>query len=78
MSDDADKILCEFVKNRREVIRLTAETFKGQALFSLRIWARYDDGTIRPTRQGLSVRPELFPDLVAGLSKAAQSQQGGA
>jgi hypothetical protein len=78
MSDDASKVIFEMTKNRREVIRLTAETFKGQALISLRLWAKYDDGTIRPTRQGLSIRPELFPDLVEGLNKAAQTTQGGA
>jgi Transcriptional Coactivator p15 (PC4) len=78
MMDADSKIVFELTKNRREVIRLTTESYKGQALMSLRIWARYEDGTIRPTRQGLSVKPELFADLVAGLSKATQSNQGGA
>jgi hypothetical protein len=55
--DDDSKVLFELPKNRREVIRLTTETFKGQALISLRIWATYSPGDTRPTRQGLSVRP---------------------
>jgi hypothetical protein len=76
--DKDSKVLFELRKNAREVIRLTAETFKNQSLLSLRLWAVYGPSDVRPTRNGFSIRPELFPDLVAGLSKASQTNQGGA
>ena len=74
----SDRIVFEIPKNRREVIRLTRDTYKGHMLFSLRIWVIYGEGDIRPTKAGISIRPELLPDLLAGLQKAALSHQGGA
>lgn len=61
-------------KNSREVIRITAEHFKGRDIINFRVWYRDDAGDMRPGKQGLAFRAELLPAFMAALD---QVHQGG-
>ncbi|MFC5068897.1 transcriptional coactivator p15/PC4 family protein [Flaviflagellibacter deserti] len=67
----SDIIVAEFQKNSREDFRVAVGEFKGHALAHVRAWARKDDGTVIPTKNGLSLRLHQIPDLIRALEKAA-------
>lgn len=62
-------------KNARETIRITAETFKGHDIISLRVWYRDELGEMRPGKQGIAFRVDLLPAIMEALG---QARQGGA
>jgi hypothetical protein len=52
--------------------------FKGRRYADLRVFYRDDDGELKPTRKGVCVSPELWPDFVRGIEKlGAQLQECG-
>ena len=70
-----ERIIGEFAKNSREVVRVVVGEFKGHQLCHVRIWATAPDGALIPTRAGVAIRLELVPELVEMLH---QANKGGA
>lgn len=59
-------------KNAREEFRVSLDQVHGLTLVNIRVW--YDaDGEMRPGKQGIAVRPEMLPDLLTALGKAAET-----
>ncbi|WP_306753860.1 transcriptional coactivator p15/PC4 family protein [Paracoccus actinidiae] len=56
-------------KNSREVIRITAEHFKGRDIINFRVWYRDDAGEMRPGKQGLAFRTDLLPAVLKALGQ---------
>lgn len=55
-------------KNTREEIQFSLVEFKGVDLCDLRVFVPGDGDPIA-TKKGLSFRPALLPDIIAGLQK---------
>jgi|GEM_PF-2369045 len=52
-------------------VRVSLDTIKGVQLVDMRVFAPFTASNIlMPTKVGLSVRPELLPDLIDALTKA--------
>jgi hypothetical protein len=54
------------------VIRIQRTEYRGYPLVDVRYWARdYRSGVLNPTKQGLSIRLEQFPEFLAAINGAA-------
>ncbi|MFT3986309.1 transcriptional coactivator p15/PC4 family protein [Aestuariivirga sp.] len=57
-------------KNSREEVRISRESYRGHELVNVRTWYRADDdGTMKPGKQGLAVKAEKLPELIAALQQ---------
>jgi hypothetical protein len=65
------KEIAKIGKNTEEEILVQLTNFKGYDLVDLRVWAKTITGeTGKPTRKGLTVKPELLPELIEALKEA--------
>jgi hypothetical protein len=55
-------------KNSRESIVVSETEYKGNKYVDVRVFYKDTDGTLKPTRKGVSLRPEKVAELVAALS----------
>lgn len=60
-------------KNSREEIRVTLDEFRGHHLVNIRVFYDAGDGEMKPGKQGIAVKVELFPELLAALGAAEKS-----
>ena len=60
-----ERIIHEFPKNEKEVVRATTKFYKGKKYVSIRLYFRAQgrDGW-HPTRKGLTLSTEQLPNLV--------------
>ncbi|BBF92107.1 transcriptional coactivator p15/PC4 family protein [Blastochloris tepida] len=63
-------VIGEFRKNQTEVVRVTTSNFKGFDLVDVRVWVDGYGGVTRPTKQGISLRRELLPELQQAINAA--------
>jgi len=59
----------EVPKNTLETIRFQITEFRGKTYADLRVYYRDDNDELRPTRKGLCVNPELWPDFLKGIEQ---------
>ena len=58
----------EFQKNNRgEVVRITREEYKGADLVNIRVWFKADDGELRPSKNGLTIRGDQITQMIEAL-----------
>ena len=76
MSDE--KVIIELSKNAREVYRFRLATFKNYQFVDMRIFTREDGQDPAPTKKGLAVSPQLWPQFRQALAQveAAMIEQG--
>jgi len=55
-------------KNSRESIVVSETEYKGNKYVDVRVFYKDTDGSLKPTRKGVSLRPEKVAELVAALS----------
>ena len=55
-------------KNSRESIVVSETEYKGNKYVDVRVFYKDTDGSLKPTRKGVSIRPEKVAELVAALS----------
>jgi hypothetical protein len=55
-------------KNSRESIVVSETEYKGNKYVDVRVFYKDTDSTLKPTRKGVSLRPEKVTELVAALS----------
>jgi hypothetical protein len=65
-SDEYGVLLHEFEKNNREVIRFTLNEYKGTQYIDVRTFYKAEDGSYKPSRSGVTFRPEQFEDFLEG------------
>jgi len=72
------EVIATFEKNSLEEVRVSLTEFKGKALIDLRVYYQPEDGEEkRPTKKGITISPEKFPELkkaILALEKALQKQ----
>ena len=62
-------------KNSRESIVISENIFNNIPLVDIRIHYKDENGDLKPTRKGISVREDSLDDLVSTLSSFAQDIQ---
>ena len=55
-------------KNSRESFVVSETEYKGNKYVDVRVFYKDIDGSLKPTRKGVSLRPEKVAELVAALS----------
>ncbi len=65
----------EIPKNAVETVCMAITEFRGKTYADLRVYYRDDDGELKPTRKGLCVSPELWPDFANGIQKLGTQLQ---
>jgi hypothetical protein len=55
-------------KNSRESIVVNETEYKGNKYVDVRVFYKDTDGSLKPTRKGVIIRPEQVGELVAALS----------
>ena len=57
-------------KNSRESIVVSEIEYKGNKYVDVRVFYKDTDGNLKPTRKGVSLRPEKVAELVTALAAA--------
>ncbi len=68
MGDDG-KLVCELSKNARELYLFRLGEFKGHKFIDMRVFATEDGKEPVPTKKGLAVSPQLWPQFRQALTK---------
>jgi len=65
-------------KNSREVYKFRLAEYKGHKFIDMRIYAKEDGKEPAPTKKGLAISPNLWPQFRAALAQveAAMIEQG--
>lgn len=67
------QIVHSFPKNPLEEVRSSITYFKGKQYVDVRIYYKGDDGEYHPSKKGLTLSVELFPELETGLQKLKEA-----
>jgi len=63
-----NEVIASFAKNSFEEVRISLTEFKGKELIDLRIYYQPDgEEEMRPTKKGITISSEKFPELKKGL-----------
>jgi hypothetical protein len=62
-------------KNSREEIRVGLGEYEGHSVAHVRVWFRAADGSMRPSKSGLTFRVDLLPELADAVSLARQEAE---
>ena len=65
--------VCELAKNAREKIIFRLGEFKGHKFIDMRVFAVKDGKDPAPTKKGLAVSPQLWPQFKAALAKLEEA-----
>ncbi len=65
-------IIGEIERNDTERLRIEASNYKGSDFISVRIYYLADNGEWRPTKKGITVKPEKVDELIGFLSDAKE------
>lgn len=72
------EVIASFEKNSLEEVRVSLTEFKGKQLIDLRVYYQPEDGEEkRPTKKGITISPEKFPELkkaILALEKVLQKK----
>ena len=72
------EVIASFEKNSMEEVRISLTTYKGKNLIDLRVYYQPEDGEEkRPTKKGITISPEKFPELkkaIEAVEKALQAK----
>lgn len=66
----------DITKNKREVIRIERQTFKGHDIINMRVFY-FDpagDGEMKPGKQGVAFRAVLLPQILDALSGVKEQE----
>jgi hypothetical protein len=74
---DDGRIIAEFMKNSRELIRVRLSAFKGRELIDIRTWYTGEDGEWKPSSKGVAFNSELFGELRTAIDKLAEELEAG-
>lgn len=64
-------------KNSEEEIRIGWNSYNGTEYLDLRIFYRAEGDEMKPTKRGVTVRPEQAPELLELIERAVNEYRGG-
>lgn len=67
----------EVRKNATETIRIEATIYNDRDLLDVRVWYSDVTGEAKPTRKGLTLRPETWRELLPLIEEALDGQRRG-
>ena len=67
------QLVHSFPKNPLEEVRASLTEFKGKQYVDLRIYYRGDDGEYHPSKKGLTIALELFPEIEEAIQKLREA-----
>ena len=70
------RLIAAIRRNAREEIRVTLGQWTGAHVFGIRAWFKSNDGTMRPSKDGLTLRAELLPELARALADTERQARG--
>ena len=63
------EVIARFEKNSFEEVRISLTEFKGKELIDIRVYYQPEgEEEMRPTKKGITISPEKFPELQKGLA----------
>ncbi len=63
------EVIASFEKNSFEEVRISLTEFKGKKLIDIRVYYQPEgEEEMRPTKKGITISPEKFPELQKGLA----------
>jgi len=68
MADDRE-LVYSFDKSPTERVQVSLSTFKGKTYVDLRIYYKASDGEFKPTKKGITLSPDLLPELGEAIRK---------
>jgi hypothetical protein len=63
-----DELIAQFEKNATEVIRVSLTEYRKRKLVDVRVYYSDDEGEYRPTKKGVSLSLEVYPDFKRALA----------
>lgn len=63
-------VIGEIERSKTERLRIEASNYKGVDFISVRIYYQADNGEWRPTKKGITVKPEKVDELIGFLNDA--------
>jgi len=65
------KTIATIPKNSMDEVRVSLSEFKGHTYVDVRVYTEFEgDSEKRPTKKGITVRPDLLPELRQALEQA--------
>ena len=66
------QVVHSFPKNPLEEVRASISVYKGKQYVDLRIYYKGDDGEFHPSKKGLTLSLDLFPELEEAVGKLSE------
>jgi hypothetical protein len=63
-------VVASWPRNARETIQVALDRYQGREVIDLRTWVTAEDGSLRPTRTGITLAVRHLPQLAAALAAA--------
>src|SRR5262249_13902857 len=58
-----DELIEQFEKNATEVVRVSLTEYRGRKLVDIRVYYSDNEGQYRPTKKGVSLSVDVYPDF---------------
>jgi hypothetical protein len=65
-------VVGDIVRNETEVLRISAEEFKGRKYVDVRVYFENDEGEWKPTKKGITIQPDKIEEFVDLIKKAGK------
>jgi hypothetical protein len=66
-------VIGDIERSETEVLRISAEEYKGRKYVDIRIYFANDDGEWKPTKKGVTIQPDKVEAFLDLIKKAGQS-----
>jgi hypothetical protein len=66
-------VIGDIERSETEVLRISAEEYKGRKYVDIRIYFANDDGEWKPTKKGVTIQPDKVDTFLDLIKKASQS-----
>ena len=73
---DERELVHSFDRSPTEQIQVALSRYKGKTYVDLRIYYKASDGEYRPTKKGITVSPDLLPELGESIRLALKGESG--
>jgi hypothetical protein len=66
-------VVGDIIRNETEILRISAEEFKGRKYVDIRVYFENDEGEWKPTKKGVTIQPDKIEEFVDLIKKAGKS-----
>ena len=66
-------IIGDIPRNETEVLRVSAEEYKGRKYVDVRLYFATDEGEWKPTKKGVTIQPEKVEEFIELIRKAGKA-----